>query len=308
MTNSYQRLVKNKLVTFAHQGNFELPDFKTVTSVAAIPFTKDGRLVVVDLFHRGLDLPGGHVEPGETSPAQTMRREVMEEASMTVKNPVLVEVIESNYFDDHSSYMLLYGVYVDELLDFVVNDESSERVTVSVAEFIQRYEAGDKVLMKKAVDDAWTLLNELTGEYKQAIAADKNDTLTEWLIEYLNDSDRGRNAPLASGLAEDGQFHTGLIDYPIDEFTILMGPDHSYRYYEDPVSYDARVQAMVESLEKGWKPVPFIASDIWNEGLELNDGAHRAEALKRFGIKTYPTVFYFKNQLALDDFLASTSA
>ena len=62
---------------------------------------------------------------------------------------------------------------------------------------------------------------------------------------------------------------------------------------------------MVESLINGWKPVPFIASDLWNDELELNDGAHGAEALKQFGTKTYTTVFYFKNRLALDDFLKS---
>jgi 8-oxo-dGTP diphosphatase len=160
MSNSYQSHVKNKLVTFRHQGNLKLPSFKDVTSVAAIPFTSKGSLVVVDLYHRGLDLPGGHVEPGETSPEQTLKREVMEEASMTIKSPVLVEVIESDYFDDHSSYMLIYGVFVDELLDFVPNDESRDRIIVSKEDFIDRYEAGGKVLMKKAVDDAWVLLNE----------------------------------------------------------------------------------------------------------------------------------------------------
>jgi len=145
----------------------------------------------------------------------------------------------------------------------------------------------------------------MTDEYEAAIEADKSDTLTEWLVTYLNDADRGRNIALAGGLAEAGKFHTNLIDYPIDQFKILMGPDRSFRYYEEPESFNKRVDAMVGSLKKGWKPVPFIASDIWNEGLELNDGAHRAEAMKRFGIKTYPTIFYFKDQVALDSFIKS---
>lgn len=145
----------------------------------------------------------------------------------------------------------------------------------------------------------------MTNEYEEAIKADKNGMLTEWLVDYLYDNNRGRNVPLAEGLAEDGQYHTKLIDYSIDDFKILMGPDHSFRYYEEPTVFNERVDKMVESLEKGWKPVPFIATDIWNDGLELNDGAHRAAALKRFGIKTYPTVFYFKDQIALDSFLKS---
>jgi hypothetical protein len=143
-------------------------------------------------------------------------------------------------------------------------------------------------------------MNEL---YEAAVLADKNGTITDWMIDYLNGE--GRNTVLAGGLAQDGQFHTHLIDYPFEKLTILMGPDDTFRYYEEPEQFNIRVDTMVESLKQGWKPVPFIASDLWNDGLELNDGAHRAEALKRFGTKTYPTVFYFKDQTALTQFLES---
>lgn len=150
------------------------------------------------------------------------------------------------------------------------------------------------------------MIDKMTNEYQEAILADKHGTLTEWLITYLNDSERGRNIPLAEGLTEDGQFHTNLINYPIDKLKILMGPDESFRYFEDPDKFNSRIDSMVESLKQGWKPVPFIATkDLWNEGLELNDGAHRAEALKRFGVKKYPTIFYFKDQYALDSFVES---
>ncbi len=143
-------------------------------------------------------------------------------------------------------------------------------------------------------------MNEL---YDNAIEADKNGTLNQWMIEYLHGS--GRNANLAEGLRTDGNYHTRLIDFPLAKFKLLLGPDRSYRYYEEPEKYYAKVDAMVESLEKGWKPVPLISTDIWNDGLELNDGAHRAVALMKFGVKTYPTVFYFKDQNALDIFLDS---
>lgn len=158
MNNSHKALVKDKLVTFTHIGNGVLPNFDQVTSVTAIPFTSDGQLVVVNLRHRGLDLPGGHVEPSETSPEQTMNREVMEEASMTIRNSVLIDVIESDYFDDRKSYMLLYAAYVDELKEFVQNDESSERIIISIEDFIQQYTAWDKVLMKDAITRGWELL------------------------------------------------------------------------------------------------------------------------------------------------------
>ena len=70
------------------------------------------------------------------------------------------------------------------------------------------------------------------------------------MVDYLNDKDRGFNVLLAGGLAAEGQFHMNLIDYPIDNFYILMGPDHTFRYYEEPNSFNSRVNEMVESLEK----------------------------------------------------------
>lgn len=158
MNNSHTAQVKDKLVTFTHLGNKMLPKFEQVTSVAAIPFTNDGRLVVVNLRHRGLDLPGGHVEAHESSPEDTMSREVMEEAYMTIRDSILVDVVESNYFEDRKSYMLLYAVYVDELKEFIPNDESSERVIISAEDFIQQYTAWDKALMKDAITRGWELL------------------------------------------------------------------------------------------------------------------------------------------------------
>lgn len=160
--NSYTTLVKGKRVTFKHLGATELPDFKYVTSVSVIPFTEDGDIVAVQLRHRGLDLPGGHVEPHETVPVQTMNREAMEEACITIKNPVLAEVIESDYFD-HTSYMLLYGAFVDKLLPFSTpEDEMSDgREIVSQEEFIRQYKAGSKELMRLAVQTAWQKLKGL---------------------------------------------------------------------------------------------------------------------------------------------------
>lgn len=159
--NSYTTLVKGKQVTFTHIGT-KLPDFRHVTSVSVIPFTKDGDIIAVRLRHRGLDLPGGHVEPDETAPEQTMNREAMEEACITLKNPVLAEVVESDYFD-HPSYMLLYGAFVDELHPFNTPDDepSDGREIVSQGEFIRQYEAGSKELMAQAIQASWQKLKGL---------------------------------------------------------------------------------------------------------------------------------------------------
>jgi hypothetical protein len=60
---------------------------------------------------------------------------------------------------------------------------------------------------------------------------------------------------------------------------------------------------MVESYRNGWKPVPLIASNIWEDEFTLADGAHRHGALLRLGIDTYPTIFYFKDKISYDAFV-----
>lgn len=159
--NSYTALINGKQVTFRYAGVSVPPPFKDVTSVSVIPFTKDGNIVAVRLKHRGLDIPGGHVEKGEATPLQTLTREVMEEAGITILDPVLVEVIESDYFD-HPSYMLLYGALVDEFHEFLATDEemSEGREVVSQEGFIRSYQAGDKRLMGLAVQAAWQQLKD----------------------------------------------------------------------------------------------------------------------------------------------------
>lgn len=162
MKNSYKTTVKGKEVTFTFLGNDTLPLFSSVTSVVAIPFTKEGKLVAVELRHRGLDLPGGHVEPSETSAEQTLRREVLEEAYMTLQAPVFIEAIHSDYYSGKSTYMLLYSAYIDELFDFIPNRESSARAIVEPSAFIERYSAGSRELMRQTIDRAWKLL-QLSG-------------------------------------------------------------------------------------------------------------------------------------------------
>ncbi|MEP7204909.1 MAG: ParB N-terminal domain-containing protein [Candidatus Saccharibacteria bacterium] len=145
-------------------------------------------------------------------------------------------------------------------------------------------------------------MNEL---YDAAINAEADGSINSWLISYLRNS--GRNSILAAGLKQDGTYHTGFINYELSKLKLLLGPDQSFRYYEDPLKFNTKVDAMVDSIKDGWRPVPLIATDLWNQDLELSDGAHRAVALIKAGIKTYPTIFYFKNQKLLDNFMSEQS-
>ena len=140
-------------------------------------------------------------------------------------------------------------------------------------------------------------------EYERAISAGKAGTIYDWTLEFLEGV--GNNKSLARTLRQKGNFHFGPIDYPIDKFMPILGPDKTFKYYEDQDTIDKRVTAMEKSFNEGWKPAPLIVSDIWEDYLEVADGAHRFELLRRLGIKSYPTIFYFKDQSALDSFVKS---
>ena len=162
LNNKYSSVINDKLVTFTSIGVINLPPFSKVTSVCVIPFTKEGKIVAVRLKNRGLDLPGGHVEKYEKTPEETLHREVMEEAYITIKKPVLVEIIESDYFGPNpheASYMLIYAAFVNEILDYRSTDEMSyERVITDKSSFIDEYNAGDKKMMGDAINRAETIM------------------------------------------------------------------------------------------------------------------------------------------------------
>ncbi|MFS0788324.1 NUDIX domain-containing protein [Shouchella sp. 1P09AA] len=58
-----------------------LPSTKDVTSAHGFCFYQD-KVMLVHLIHRGWDLPGGHINKGE-SPEDAFRRECMEEGYVT---------------------------------------------------------------------------------------------------------------------------------------------------------------------------------------------------------------------------------
>ena len=162
-SSSYNIVINGRDVTFSKDGTDNVPDFSKVTSVSVVPITESGEIVAVRLKNRGLDIPGGHVEKHEKTPEETLHRELMEEANVTVKDLRLVEVIRSNYFGDNpddTSFMLIYVAKVDEINDFTLSDEMSyERVITSPEMFMQDYEAGDKEFMNEILQNA---INELS--------------------------------------------------------------------------------------------------------------------------------------------------
>jgi 8-oxo-dGTP diphosphatase len=93
------------------------PPFERVTSVAVVPFTKDGNIVAT-LQQRGIDLPGGHVRCEDMDIYATARREAMEEARISLGDLRVACVIQSDYFGQHDlTYMVVVTGLVQQLHD-----------------------------------------------------------------------------------------------------------------------------------------------------------------------------------------------
>jgi 8-oxo-dGTP diphosphatase len=100
-----------------------------VTSVLVVAFDDKGRILTVHNV-RGVDIPGGHVEAIDRTHEDTARREVMEEAAVTLGPLVLSTVIESTSLGgrpEQLTYMLVMTGYVERIGAFAPNHEIAER-------------------------------------------------------------------------------------------------------------------------------------------------------------------------------------
>lgn len=138
-------------------------------------------------------------------------------------------------------------------------------------------------------------------EFDAMTKASGEGQIHEWVVSFLQTS--GKNHRLAEKLSENSTFHYGPVNYPIANLVNLIETDP--HYYEDPLTTEQKLDAMIESLDKGWNPVPIITTNLWNDGLWIADGCHRQMMLKRKGITTFPVIFYFRDQASLDSFVQS---
>lgn len=105
-----------------------------ITSAFAFAFEGMG-LLMTRLTDRGWDLPGGHIEAGE-SPTAALRREVLEESACELKDirplgylhvSVLCEVPPDYPYPYPESYQLIILGHVAQANAFVATEEASER-------------------------------------------------------------------------------------------------------------------------------------------------------------------------------------
>lgn len=138
-----------------------MPPRSQITSITAVPITHKGNIVAVTL-KRGLDIPGGHIEPFDVDVIAALQRETYEEACITLAAPIfLIGVIASNYDPEDTTYMLMCAARVGSIDEFSANFESVDREIVTTLDFLNRYSAGPKDMMSELLKRAEAVAPEL---------------------------------------------------------------------------------------------------------------------------------------------------
>ncbi|MCH5583701.1 NUDIX domain-containing protein [Shimazuella sp. AN120528] len=111
----------------------DLPPKNEITTVFGI-ITYKKRILLANLY-RGWDLPGGHIEAGE-SLEETLVREVYEETKVIVDNPTLIGYQQMEVFAPKPqpyrypypmSYQVHYHAEIKKICDFISDEETKGR-------------------------------------------------------------------------------------------------------------------------------------------------------------------------------------
>jgi 8-oxo-dGTP diphosphatase len=121
--------------------NKKILDYNKITSVHGFCFDQ-GKILLVNVNGRGFNIPGGHLEQGET-PEEAFHREAYEEGY--VKGEVqYIGAIEVSHEDNPLflpggkypiiGYQVFYKMKIDECLAFLRENETSTRIWVEPEE------------------------------------------------------------------------------------------------------------------------------------------------------------------------------
>jgi len=121
--------------------------YERVSAVFMIAFEAQRVLAIKN--ERGWDIPGGHVEPGETV-NDAMRRELIEEGGATVESPVPFATVQE---PGALKMMLMYTGTGITLGEFVPKPDALGRQLMNVEELMERY-CGDRKLLRELIDAA----------------------------------------------------------------------------------------------------------------------------------------------------------
>lgn len=162
MTTTYVNWGEAKVkLTWKSGGKY--PEQNLITSVHGFCFYKN-KLLLVNLNHRGWDIPGGHIETNETA-VECFKREVMEEGYVEGKchflGYIVVDHNENPNWNENSpypkvGYQLFYRMEIEKVHRFIGKYEASERLFIDPIEICDYLNDWHK-LYQEILDNASTV-------------------------------------------------------------------------------------------------------------------------------------------------------
>jgi 8-oxo-dGTP diphosphatase len=113
--------------------------------------------------------------------------------------------------------------------------------------------------------------------------------LEDWVHGFLRGP--GNNAGFADGLGQAPRFWVGPVTWPLNQIPRTCGPEPGMRWAVPRETFEARVSRLIQAYSGPWDAPPLVV-EVTPEGLVLNDGNHRHEALVRAGRTSAPVIFW----------------
>lgn len=153
---------KNYTITSTWIKSISLESFSPITQIYGICFNDRGKILVCRELDKSWQLPGGTPEPSE-SPEETLRRELLEEVNVKVKNikPLGVQKVEfpgnPNKDEGEVFYQARYVCQLDKLLPLTPDSatgETWERKFVPADQIVEYIKWGDvgEAMFKDAIE------------------------------------------------------------------------------------------------------------------------------------------------------------
>jgi 8-oxo-dGTP diphosphatase len=99
----------------------------------------EGNQILAIENDRGWEIPGGHIEKGETH-KEALIREVEEEAGASFSEAKLFSIIYSDNQDKYKdTVMLVYVTKNFKLGEFIPSEDAFHRELINIEEFLKRY-------------------------------------------------------------------------------------------------------------------------------------------------------------------------
>lgn len=141
------------LITYADEKT-TLPKKELLSAVFLIAIDGDKILAIEN--DRGWEIPGGHIENGETL-EEALIREVQEEAGASFTGAKLFSIISSDNQDKYKDkVMLLYVTSRFKLDEFTPSEDAFNREVIEIDEFFKRYTG--RIDFKEIVQNAQKFL------------------------------------------------------------------------------------------------------------------------------------------------------